>query len=156
MGHAVLRALPFSVSRYPFEHVSQLPSKPFCFTQRYQDVKKVLAETFFGPADVGVYSPSVQNTLYLMAKEVLTRFVTLIWSSLVFQPLKICTQFSLMSCTEYTCALQRFPDISSIQLRMPNLHFLPVNLGSKETPLVKVKFPLLYKIYEFCCFLSAY
>ncbi|CAD6235772.1 unnamed protein product [Miscanthus lutarioriparius] len=89
--------------RYPFEHVSQLPSKPFCFTQRYQDVKKVLAETFFGPADVGVYSPSVQNTLYLMAKEVLTRF----------------------------------PDISSIQLRMPNLHFLPVNLGSKETPLVK-------------------
>nr|ACF81010.1 unknown [Zea mays] len=89
--------------RYPFEHVSQLPSKPFCFTQRYQDVKKVLAETFFGPPDVGVYSPSVQNTLYLMAKEVLTRF----------------------------------PDISSVQLRMPNLHFLPVNLGSKEAPLVK-------------------
>ncbi|CAL4946437.1 unnamed protein product [Urochloa decumbens] len=89
--------------RYPFEHVSQLPSKPFCFTQRYQDVKKVLSETFFGPADVGVYSPSVQNTLYLMGKEVLTRF----------------------------------PDISSIQLRMPNLHFLPVNLGSKENPLVK-------------------
>jgi len=89
--------------RYPFEHVSQLPSKPFCFTQRYQDVKRVLTETFFGPADVGVYSPSVQNTLYLMAKEVLTRF----------------------------------PDISSVQLRMPNLHFLPVNLGSKETPLVK-------------------
>jgi urate oxidase len=62
--------------RYPFEHVSQIPSKPFCFTQRYQDVKKVLAETFFGPPDVGVYSPSVQNTLYLMGKEVLSRYVT--------------------------------------------------------------------------------
>uniref|UniRef100_A0ACD5VVE7 Uncharacterized protein n=1 Tax=Avena sativa TaxID=4498 RepID=A0ACD5VVE7_AVESA len=86
--------------RYPFEHVSQLPSKPFCFTQRYQDLKKVLADTFFGPPDVGVYSPSVQNTLYLMGKEVLTRF----------------------------------PDIASIQLRMPNLHFLPVNLSGKENP----------------------
>jgi urate oxidase len=86
--------------RYPFEHVSQIPSKPFCFTQRYQDVKKVLSETFFGPPDVGVYSPSVQNTLYLMGKEVLSRF----------------------------------PDISSIQLKMPNLHFLPVNLSSKENP----------------------
>ena len=86
--------------RYPFEHISQLPSKPFCFTQRYQDVKKVLADTFFGPPEVGVYSPSVQNTLYLMAREVLTRF----------------------------------PDIASVQLRMPNLHFLPVNLSGKENP----------------------
>ncbi|KAM0917206.1 hypothetical protein ACQ4PT_009642 [Festuca glaucescens] len=86
--------------RYPFEHVSQLPSKPFCFKQRYQDLKKVLADTFFGPPDVGVYSPSVQNTLYLMGREVLTRF----------------------------------PDIASIQLRMPNLHFLPVNLSGKENP----------------------
>lgn len=93
MGRGVLCTLPFSVSRYPFEHVSQLPSKPFCFTQRYQDVKKVLAETFFGPPDVGVYSPSVQNTLYLMAKEVLTRSVTLIWSSLVFSPLKYAHSF---------------------------------------------------------------
>ncbi|OEL30692.1 Uricase-2 isozyme 2 [Dichanthelium oligosanthes] len=91
------------IQGYSLLKTTQLPSKPFCFTQRYQDVKKVLSETFFGPADVGVYSPSVQNTLYLMAKEVLTRF----------------------------------PDISSIQLRMPNLHFLPVNLGSKENPLVK-------------------
>jgi urate oxidase len=85
--------LLFFVSRYPFEHVSQLPSKPFCFTQRYQDVKKVLSETFFGPPDVGVYSPSVQNTLYLMAKEVLMRYVTLIWLSPVFSPLNIYTIF---------------------------------------------------------------
>ncbi|GJN17068.1 hypothetical protein PR202_gb04107 [Eleusine coracana subsp. coracana] len=88
------------IQGYSLLKTTQLPSKPFCFTQRYQDVKKVLAQTFFGPPDVGVYSPSVQNTLYLMAKEVLSRF----------------------------------PDISSVQLRMPNLHFLPVNLSSKENP----------------------
>lgn len=139
--------LLFSVSRYPFEHVSQLPSKPFCFTQRYQDVKKVLSDTFFGPPDVGVYSPSVQNTLYLMAKEVLTRYITQILISPVFSPVKYAHNFLLMGDTEYSCVFQRFPDISSIQLRMPNLHFLPVNLGSKENPLVKVRHH---------CFLPAY
>jgi len=42
-------------------------------------VKKVLADTFFGPPDKGVYSPSVQNTLYLMAKATLNRlFVSLL------------------------------------------------------------------------------
>ncbi|KAK4284266.1 hypothetical protein QN277_001121 [Acacia crassicarpa] len=34
--------------------------------------------------------------------------------------------------------LDRFPDISSIQLNMPNLHFLPVNLSSKDNQIVKV------------------
>ncbi|KAG1327838.1 Uricase [Cocos nucifera] len=86
--------------RFPFEHVSDIPAKPFCFTERYEGVKKVLVDTFFGPPDVGVYSPSVQNTLFLMAKAVLNRFL----------------------------------DIASIELRMPNLHFLPVNLSSKENP----------------------
>ncbi|XP_010907802.1 uricase [Elaeis guineensis] len=86
--------------RYSLEHVSEIPAKPFCFTERYEGAKKVLADTFFGPPDVGVYSPSVQNTLFLMAKAVLNRFL----------------------------------DIASIQLRMPNLHFLPVNLSSKENP----------------------
>ncbi|KAF8397969.1 hypothetical protein HHK36_016895 [Tetracentron sinense] len=33
----------------------------------------------------------------------------------------------------------RFPDISSIQLTMPNLHFLPVNLSSKDSATI-VKF----------------
>ncbi|WOL03514.1 uricase-2 [Canna indica] len=86
--------------RYPFAHVSDIPGKPFCFTNMYLDVKTVLADTFFGPPVEGVYSPSVQNTLYLMAKAVLNRFA----------------------------------DIASVQLRMPNIHFLPVNLSSKDNP----------------------
>ncbi|XP_072970743.1 uricase [Typha angustifolia] len=86
--------------RYSFQHISQVPSKPFCFTQRFQDVKKIMADTFFGSSDMGVYSPSVQNTLYLMAKAV----------------------------------LNKYSDIASIHLRMPNLHFLPLKLSSKENP----------------------
>ncbi|XP_016469505.1 uricase-2 isozyme 1 [Nicotiana tabacum] len=91
--------------RYSFESLSSLPLKPLYFTERYMDVKEVLLNTFFGPSKGGVYSPSVQATLYEMAKAV----------------------------------LGRFPDISFIQLKMPNLHFLPVNLSSKDNPVI-VKF----------------
>ncbi|KAG6528688.1 hypothetical protein ZIOFF_010872 [Zingiber officinale] len=86
--------------RYSLTHISDIPAKQFCFTEKYLGVKKVLVDTFFGPPVEGVYSPSVQNTLYLMAKDV----------------------------------LNRFPDITSVKLRMPNIHFLPVNLSSKDKP----------------------
>ncbi|KAJ0969656.1 hypothetical protein J5N97_022533 [Dioscorea zingiberensis] len=86
--------------RYAFEWLSDIPPKPFCFNQRYQEVKEVLLETFFGAPQVGVYSPSVQNTLYLMAKAILNKFL----------------------------------DITAVHLRMPNLHFLPVNLSTKDNP----------------------
>ncbi|CAM8964794.1 unnamed protein product [Rhodiola kirilowii] len=33
--------------------------------------------------------------------------------------------------------LNRFPDVASIKLNMPNIHFLPVNLSSKDTQIVK-------------------
>ncbi|XP_068654432.1 uricase [Aristolochia californica] len=91
--------------KYSFTNVTVIPGKPFCFLQRYLDVKRVLCETFFGSPKDGVYSPSVQNTLYLMAEAVLSRF----------------------------------SDIESVQLRMPNLHFLPVNLPNKDKPTI-VKF----------------
>lgn len=61
--------------RYSLTHISDLPAKQFCFTERYLGMKKVLADTFFGPPMEGVYSPSVQNTLYLMAKVVLNRLL---------------------------------------------------------------------------------
>ncbi|KVI09642.1 Uricase [Cynara cardunculus var. scolymus] len=89
--------------RYHFDSLSSVSMDPF--TETYLDVKKVLVNTFFGPPKEGVYSPSVQATLYYMAKAV----------------------------------LGRFPDISSIQLKMPNIHFLPVNLSSKDNPVI-VKF----------------
>lgn len=89
--------------RYSYESVSSIPRNPLYFTERYLDVKKSLANTFFGPPKEGVYSASVQSTLFQMAKAV----------------------------------LNRFPDISSIQLKMPNIHFLPVNISSKENTIVK-------------------
>ncbi|PIA54355.1 hypothetical protein AQUCO_00900709v1 [Aquilegia coerulea] len=91
--------------RYSFESLSTVPIKPLYFSERFLDVKKVLVDTFFGPPREGVYSPSVQSTLFYMAKAV----------------------------------LNRFPDVASIQLRMPNIHFLPVNLPSKDSPNI-VKF----------------
>ncbi|KAI3832555.1 hypothetical protein MKW98_002101 [Papaver atlanticum] len=91
--------------KYVFESLSNIPMKSPYFTEKYLDVKKVMLETFFGPQKEGVYSASVQSTLYQMARAVLSRF----------------------------------PDVASIQLRMPNLHFLPVNLPNKDSPTI-VKF----------------
>nr|GMC94061.1 uricase-2 isozyme 1 [Ipomoea batatas] len=91
--------------RYSFKSLSSVPMKNHYFAEMYMDVKKVLLRTFFGCPKEGVYSPSVQSTLYDMAK----------------------------------AALGRFPELVSIQLKMPNLHFLPVNLSSKDNPAI-VKF----------------
>ncbi|KAI4370710.1 hypothetical protein MLD38_019030 [Melastoma candidum] len=90
---------------YSYETLSSIPTDQLYFNERYLEVKGVLMETFFGPPKGGVYSPSVQSTLYHMARAV----------------------------------LNRFPDISAVKLKMPNIHFLPVNISSKENPSI-VKF----------------
>ncbi|KAJ7970659.1 Uricase [Quillaja saponaria] len=92
-----------AVLRYSYESLSSIPQNPHYFTERYLEVKKILVDTFFGPTKEGVYSPSVQSTLYQMARAVLSRI----------------------------------PDMSSVQLKMPNLHFLPVNISTKDTQIVK-------------------
>ncbi|KAI5069504.1 hypothetical protein GOP47_0015805 [Adiantum capillus-veneris] len=76
-------------------------SKPSCYNKAFETVRNKLMDVFFGPPVSGVYSPSVQNTLYLMGERV----------------------------------MQRLPEIESIKLSMPNLHFIPVNM-----PTVGVKF----------------
>ncbi|KNA12715.1 hypothetical protein SOVF_123410 [Spinacia oleracea] len=91
--------------RYLFQNVHDIPSTPMFFAERYSDLRKLLVDTFFGPPDEGFYSPSVQSTLYQMAKAVLNRFHV----------------------------------ISSIDLKMPNLHFIPVNLPNTQNPNI-VKF----------------
>ncbi|XP_027104714.1 uricase-like isoform X1 [Coffea arabica] len=91
--------------RYAFDSLENIPVQPLYFFNSYTGVKKVLVDTFFGTPKMGVYSPSVQYTLYEMAKAV----------------------------------LGRFHDLSSVDLKMPNIHFLPVNLSSKDNPVI-VKF----------------
>uniref|UniRef100_A0A1J3I4F6 Uricase n=1 Tax=Noccaea caerulescens TaxID=107243 RepID=A0A1J3I4F6_NOCCA len=92
--------------RYSYDSVASVPRKGLYFSDKFMEVKKVLMETFFGPPETGVYSPSVQRTLYLMGGAV----------------------------------LRRFGDVSSIHLKMPNIHFLPVNLSTKDNPsMVKFK-----------------
>ncbi|XP_068343377.1 uricase-2-like isoform X3 [Pyrus communis] len=89
--------------KYQYESIFSIPQKSMYFNERYLSVKKALADTFYGPPKEGVYSPSVQSTLFHMAKTV----------------------------------LKGFPDIAAVQLKMPNIHFLPVNLSSKDNTIVK-------------------
>ncbi|XP_022957295.1 uricase-2 isozyme 2-like [Cucurbita moschata] len=84
--------------RYSFDSLYSIPKRQCYFTETYLDVKKLLVDTFFGPPKEGVYSPSVQYTLYEMAKNVLSRVHV----------------------------------ISSVRLKMPNLHFLPANISTKD------------------------
>jgi urate oxidase len=70
---------------------SRLPSDP---TATFEGIKATLAETLYGPPDTGVFSPSVQATLFHMAKAVLAKY----------------------------------PEVASVHLNMPNIHFLPVKL----------------------------
>lgn len=66
---------------------------PPCFEAAYNSVKRSIFDAFFGPAKGGVYSPSVQYTMYQMA----------------------------------VIAMQRVPQVDSVFLNLPNLHFIPVN-----------------------------
>ncbi|XP_023529835.1 uricase-2 isozyme 2-like [Cucurbita pepo subsp. pepo] len=91
--------------RYSFDSLYSIPKRQCFFTETYLDVKKLLVDTFFGPPKEGVYSPSVQYTLYEMAKNVLSRVHV----------------------------------ISSVRLKMPNLHFLPANISTKDNRTI-VKF----------------
>jgi len=61
------------------------------YHKAFKDVRNALSEGFFGPPKGGVYSPSVQYTLFEMAR----------------------------------IALGRVPEVSSVFLSMPNLHFIP-------------------------------
>lgn len=68
-------------------------SLPKCFDSAYNSVKRSISDAFFGPPKGGVYSPSVQQTMYQMA----------------------------------VLSMQRVPQIESVFLNLPNLHFIPVN-----------------------------
>ncbi|CAL1386881.1 unnamed protein product [Linum trigynum] len=92
-----------AIWRYSYDSISSVPQKPLYFNERYLDVKNVVLSTFFGPPKEGVYSASVQSTLFQIEKAVLLRF----------------------------------PDISSVRLKMPNIHFLPVNISTKDNSIVK-------------------
>jgi len=61
------------------------------YRRTFEAVKAAMADAFFGPVKGGIYSPSVQYTLFEMAR----------------------------------IALSRVPELSSVYLNMPNLHFVP-------------------------------
>lgn len=122
------------VDRYSYESVASIPKKELYFSEKFMEVKKVLMDTFFGPPETGVYSPSVQRTLYLMGSAVLRRYHHHICPH--------CLHFFWVWFLPWSDSFDmfRFPDVASIHLKMPNIHFLPVNLSTKENPsMVKVR-----------------
>ena len=48
------------------------------YDSAYDAVKTALMEGFFGPAQKGVYSPSVQFTLFEMAKSVFKKYAPIV------------------------------------------------------------------------------
>ena len=48
-------------------------SKPTDYDAAYEGVKAAIFDGFYGPADKGIYSPSVQFTLYDMARIAIKR-----------------------------------------------------------------------------------
>lgn len=49
-------------------------SRPCKYDVAYEAVKAAIFDGFYGPADKGIYSPSVQYTLYDMARLAIKRY----------------------------------------------------------------------------------
>lgn len=73
----------------------------FDFT--WDAVKDCILDKFAGPPDTGIYSPSVQNTLYLASK----------------------------------MALDKVEQIKTIEMEMPNKHYLTINMSKFPPSVVK-------------------
>lgn len=113
-------ACPSSRSRYS--------SPPSCYDAAYAAVKQAFVSAFFGPPKGGVYSPSVQYTLFRMGQEALARCVSGV--GCVQGP---CVHGLLSSRADPrpaplapgpppACSV---PEVDSVFLNMPNLHFIP-------------------------------
>jgi urate oxidase len=59
---------------WTFTNVSRQLLSSLDFNQMYEAIQQAIIESFAGPADVGVFSASVQATLYKVGCEVLARF----------------------------------------------------------------------------------
>jgi len=105
---------------YSFESVASIPTKGLYFSEKFIDVKKVLMDTFFGPPETGVYSSSVQRTLFLMGSAVLKRYHHI--SIYLFCCL---CDYVILTMIKVLINMIRFVDVSSIHLKLPNIHFQP-------------------------------
>lgn len=56
----------------PLPRYSRAPAN---FDRAYEAVKEAMCEKFFGPSDKGVYSPSVQFTMYEMGANIINKCV---------------------------------------------------------------------------------
>ncbi|CAG7828744.1 unnamed protein product [Allacma fusca] len=66
------------------------------YDHAWNTVRDCILDAFAGPPETGIFSPSVQNTLYLAQKKV----------------------------------LEEIPQMSKIEVRLPNKHYFPVDFSS--------------------------
>ena len=86
--------------------------------------RSAVLNTFFGPADKGVFSPSVQFTLMEMGKAVISRWLhahASQWLWVAHEPAATCRTVRNLRSSAWC----RVPEVESIFFNLPNLHFLP-------------------------------
>lgn len=84
-------------------------------------MRESLLQTFYGPPTGGVFSPSVQYTLFQMAKAVIDRCAL---SGYTFN-FRLHSHVSNIVTVYAGCRICRVAEVESVYLNMPNLHFLP-------------------------------
>ena len=96
------------------------------YNKAYEGAKAAIINKFYGPPTKGVFSPSVQYTLYQMALEILAKYV-LLWpqhSELLLSAFLVMLHCQWLSATAFKSGC-RVPETESIFFNLPNLHFLP-------------------------------
>jgi len=75
----------------------------FDFSETRNTIKEIILDTFAGPPETGVYSPSVQQTLHVIQRKTIVKI----------------------------------PQIFSIELELPNIHYFPVDFS--KLPAFQIK-----------------
>lgn len=99
-------------------------SKPTNYDAAYEGVKSAIFDGFYGPADKGIYSPSVQFTLYDMARIAIKKWalhfppicdLPMIWKSLVGSTTATRLDTPSSQCFTWPAALKEIalPDVKS-------------------------------------------
>lgn len=78
----------------------------------WHHVKEIILQNFAGDVDVGIPSPSVQNTIYLSQRDILKSIKEVSYPNIIYFLVDAMFWFMFL-----------FPQISSVVIQMPNKHY---------------------------------